>query len=242
MQRYFVDNAHFFENHACIQGQDYHHIKNVMRMRPGDEVVVVNSSGIGFECIITEISDSVVSVDFKKQLDQNPLHSSITIAQALIKRDRFEWFLEKATEMGVAAILPTAFERSIVKIDEESENKKIQRYQTIVKEAAEQSRRFDIPRILSVSKLAQIAYGDYDKILVCYEGASSADHLSNIAQGLSHDMKILVIVGPEGGISPNEMSRLEALGGIVCSLGKRILRSESAGLLLLAYLNTLWEC
>jgi 16S rRNA (uracil1498-N3)-methyltransferase len=242
MQRYFVDNAHFFENHAYIQGQDYHHIKNVMRMRPGDEIVVLNSSGIGYESVITEISDSVVFVDFKKRLAMNPQNSSITIAQAIIKRDRFEWLLEKATEMGVAAILPTAFERSIVKIDEESENKKIQRYQAIVKEAAEQSRRFDIPRILSVSKLAQIAYGDYDKILICYEGASAADHLSNIAHDLSQDMKILVIVGPEGGISPSEMTILEEKGGIVCSLGKRILRSESAGLMVLAYLNTLWEC
>src|SRR5690606_26918802 len=115
--------------------QDYHHIKNVMRSRIGDELTIVDESGNGFLAKISEITNQLIKVDLINRLDSNRKQSKITIAQALIKKDRFEWFLEKATELGVYSIIPTLFEYSIIKIDEENESKKIQRYQTIVKEA-----------------------------------------------------------------------------------------------------------
>jgi len=168
--------------------------------------------------------------------------SKITIAQAMIKRDRFEWFLEKATELGVYGIIPTLFDYSIIKIDEEKEGKKLQRYQTIVKEASEQSRRLVVPIIHNVTKLSQIKFEDYDKILICYEGATSDDFITAVSNQLEYSMNLLVIIGPEGGISPKEFSFLQVKGGIVCSLGKRIVRSETAGLIVLSLLNSIWEC
>lgn len=242
MQRYFLLNNQFFDGYALISGQDYHHIKNVMRFKMGDEVTVVDEDGHGYLGKIAEFTNQSVKIELIEALLLDSVSSKITIAQAMIKRDRFEWFLEKATELGTHAIIPTLFEYSIIKIDEDNETKKIQRYQTIVKEASEQSRRLLVPKIHNVHKLSQISYDDYDKILICYEGATKDDSLSSVAKKLTSQMNILVIIGPEGGISPKELTMLKNKGGIICSLGKRILRSETAGLLVLSYLNTLWEC
>ena len=242
MQRYFLPSSQFHDNFALITEQDLHHIKNVMRFRLGDEVTVVDELGNGYLAKITELSSQFAKVEFTKKLESMIQTSKITIAQALIKRDRFEWFLEKATELGVYSIIPTLFDYSIIKIDEDNENKKIQRYQTIVKEASEQSRRFVVPPIQNVSKLSQLSFDQYDKVLICYEGATSDDFITNVVKQLDASMKLLVIIGPEGGISAKEMAFLQTKGGIVCSLGKRILRSETAGLVVLSLFNSLWEC
>jgi len=242
MQRYFIPTNQFHETYAFVMGQDLHHIKNVMRLRVDDEIIVLDESGNAFLAKITEMTNQSARVDFIENLQSETQTSKITISQALIKRDRFEWFLEKATELGVYAIIPTLFEHSIIKIDEENESKKIQRFQTIVKEASEQSRRFVLPKILNVSKLSQLPFEDYDKILICYEGATKDDFITSVAKKLEPSMKILVIIGPEGGISPKEYALLKSKGGIVCSLGKRIVRSETAGLVVLSYLNSIWEC
>ena len=242
MQRYFLSNNQFFETYALISGQDYHHIKNVMRFKIDDEVTVVDEDGNGYLGRISEFTKQSVKIDFINQLSSDLVSSKITIAQAMIKRDRFEWFLEKATELGVHTIIPTLFEYSIIKIDEDNEIKKIQRYQTIVKEASEQSRRLVVPKINTIEKLSQINYDAYDKILICYEGATSDDFIGSVAKNLNSSMKILAVIGPEGGISPKELTMLKNKGGIICSLGKRILRSETAGLLVLSYLNSIWEC
>lgn len=242
MQRYFVPTNQFYENYALITGQDAHHIKNVMRNNINDEVTVVDDLGHGYLSRISEITNQSIKVEFISALEPDMNHSKITIAQAMIKRDRFEWFLEKSTELGVYAIIPTLFEYSIIKIDEENELKKIQRYQTIVKEASEQSRRLVVPKIHNIQKVSQLKYDEYDKILICYEGASHDDFITTIASNLNSEMNILVVIGPEGGISPKELNLLQSKGGIICSLGKRILRSETAGLLVLSLLNSIWEC
>lgn len=242
MQRYFLPNSQFYENHATILGQDLHHIKNVMRLRVEDEIIVIDETGNAYLAKITEMTNQSARVDFIEKLQSDIQESKITIAQALIKRDRFEWFLEKATELGVYSIIPTLFEHSIIKVDQENESKKIQRFQTIVKEASEQSRRFMIPKIHNVYKLSQLPFEDYDKILICYEGATRDDLIISVMKQLDSSLKILVIIGPEGGISPKEFKLLQSKAGIVCSLGKRIVRSETAGLVVLSLLNSLWEC
>jgi len=242
MQRYFITSEYFHKDHAYLTGQDFHHLKNVMRQRVGDEVVILNESGKAFLSKIESIGDHEARINFVQELPNLHQNSHLVIAQALIKRERFEWVLEKATELGMFALIPTAFERSIIKIEADNEPKKLLRYQTIVKEAAEQSRRFEIPVVLPVVKVNQLDFNQYDKILICFEGASEEDALVHLAKTLNASQKILVIVGPEGGISPQELAFLQSKGGIICSLGKRIVRSETAALVVLSYLNTLWEC
>jgi len=242
MQRYFVPSKNIHLDHAYLVGQDFHHLKNVMRRRLGDEVVILSENGKAFLGKIQSLDDSEARIDFIQELENPHQNSHITIAQALIKRERFEWVLEKATELGMESFIPTAFERSIIKIEPENEAKKLIRYQTIIKEAAEQSRRFEIPKVLPVVKSNQLPFDQYDKILICYEGASKDDGLVYLAKTLSPSQKILVIIGPEGGISPHELAFFQSKGGVICSLGKRIVRSETAALVFLAYLNTLWEC
>ncbi len=242
MQRYFVPSSQFHEGFALVTGQDAHHIKNVMRNNINDEITVIDDFGHGFIGRITEINKISVKVELVSALDSDDKNSKITVAQAMIKRDRFEWFLEKSTELGVCEIIPTLFEYSVIKIDEENESKKILRYQTIVKEASEQSRRLMVPKIHNIHKLAQIKFEEYERILICYEGASSENFITSLASKLNSSMKILVVIGPEGGISPKELNLLLSKGGIICSLGKRILRSETAGLLVLSLLNSIWEC
>ncbi len=242
MQQYFISNANFYQNHAIIKGQDLHHLKTVMRMHIGDKIIAVNEDSLAFIGEITSISDKEANINFIEVIRESHKSSKITIAQALIKRERFEWFLEKATELGVWNILPVSFERSIVKIDADAEAKKMSRYQMIVKEAAEQSHRLHQPTVLPVVRLRDIDLKAYDKIIVCYEGADETSNLMNFVPILEYKMKILVVIGPEGGISPQEIEWLKNNNGLVCSLGKRILRSETASLLLLSFFNTLWEC
>lgn len=242
MQRYFVPKEQFYTDHAVITGPDVHHIRTVMRMNLGDRVGVLDNHGNGYLSEIEGISSSTVTVRFIQPLSLTTEANPFIIAQALIKRDRFEWMLEKSTELGVHAIIPTVFDHSIIKLDDERQDKKLIRYQAIVKEASEQSRRLTIPTIMPVTSIRQLPFDDVDATVVCYEKEEGSNRLSTLAPLLNPAMKIMVLIGPEGGFSENEIAFLKTKNALFCSLGQRIVRSETASLMVLSYFNEVWGC
>lgn len=241
MQRYFVKHTECTETGVRITGNDLHHVKHVMRMKPGAEIHVVDTDGRARLAVLKGYQDDAALFDFVKDLDGGTGGLYVAIAQALIKKDRFELMLEKATELGVAAIIPTAFSRSVVKIDPADAPRKLERFRAIVKEASEQSHRFVLPLIEPFTELDDLPFADYDRVFVCYEASTSADQLAKVIGISDLDKRLLFIVGPEGGIAPAELAALLSRGAVVCGLGSRILRSETASMYLLSALDAMLE-
>lgn len=241
MQRYFVNNADCTATGVRIASGDLHHIKNVMRMKPGAEVHVVDEDGHVRLAVLRGYADDAALFDFIADIGTGSDGLRVAIAQALIKKDRFELMLEKATELGASELIPTVFSRSVVKIDPADAPRKLDRFRSIAKEAAEQSRRTAIPLIRPVTELADLPFAEYDKVFVCYEASTPADQFGKVVAKEDLDRSLLFIIGPEGGIAPAELADLIARGGIVCGLGRRILRSETASMYVLSALDALRE-
>lgn len=242
MQRYFISSNQIQNNQITLQDNDWHHARNVMRFREGEQASFVDESGSLYLASLLESNKvsgifEILQVELMSGLDGLP----VTIAQALIRKEPFELVLEKATELGAAGFIPVTFERAVVKWDPSDYEKKRQRNQSIVKEASEQSERRIMPVVHDLVKLENLPFSNYDQILVCYERQDPLDHLIHQIPSLSKTKKTLVLIGPEGGISEQELAFLNQVGAKFVSLGSRILRSETASLYVLSVLSALWE-
>lgn len=239
MQRYFINEDLKNKNDLLLPADDLHHVKKVMRNQNGDEIICLDINGLVYHCEIEDIEQGLVKIK-ETIAENNELDVEVTLVYALPKGDKFELVLQKATELGVSKIVPLLSRRCVVKTDENKFAKKMSRYQKILKEAAEQSRRNKIPEIVNVIKLNQLNEYLGDVNLVAYEEvAKIGEHLA-LKQGLDSlkpGAKITVIVGSEGGFDQEEITKMETLGIKACSLGKRILRSETAPLYLLSVIG-----
>lgn len=239
MQRYFIDKNLTDRKDLFLTNNDLHHLKNVMRSKNGEEVVCIDIMGRVYLCKVDDIEQGLIRV--VKQIDENnELDVEVTLVYALPKGDKFEFVLQKATELGVSRVVPLLTRRCVVKSDEKKFAKKLPRYQKILKEAAEQSRRNKIPEITNVIKINSLS--DYlgDHNLVAYEEiAKSGEHmaLKQCLDKLISGDKVTIIVGSEGGFDLDEIKIMEEQDITACSLGKRILRSETAPLYLLSVIG-----
>lgn len=239
MQRYFINEDLKNKKNLILSADDLHHLKNVMRSRNGDEITCIDINGQVYSCMIDEVEQG--SIKIIKEIDENnELDVEITLIYALPKGDKFELVLQKATELGVSRIVPLLTQRCVVKTDKIKFEKKLARYQKILKEAAQQSRRNKIPQIVNVIKLAEISeyLGTYN--LVAYEEKAKRGErlaLKQCLDKLESNDKITIIVGSEGGFEEKEIEMMEALKISSCSLGKRILRSETAPLYMLSIIG-----
>ncbi len=227
MQRYFIENKYFNENRVIILGKDFHHIKNVMRSNIGDEIIAVDYQKNVFLTRITEIRKKAVIAKIVEPIKVIDKTLNLSIAQSLIKKDNMELVLQKTTELGVREIIPLRAKRSIVKIDDF--RKKRIRYELIVKEASEQSERCTLPIISDIYEIESLLYSDFDLVLVAYARNSLESKLSNVIESIDRSTKILVLIGPEGGFSSEELDYLADKATFV-SLGSTILRSETAAI------------
>lgn len=224
---------------AVIQGQDHHHIRNVMRRRIHDSLALVYAGSLWLG-EIEAIDHQETHVRFKEVLPSRVIPYRVTLAQALIRRERFEMVLEKATELGVTDIIPIQFARSVVKSDGYS-NPKMTRYQTILKEAAEQSERLDIPQICPPMRLTELNLDGYDRVVLCYERQEETrQSLSEILLNASASDKLMIIIGPEGGITLEERFHLIQKKAILATLGPGILRSETAAIAAMSLVHAIW--
>jgi 16S rRNA (uracil1498-N3)-methyltransferase len=239
LQRYFVKkstNDHQF----IIDDEDRHHIIKVMRMQIGECIICVDPEGKIAECKIAEITDNQIVVDvvqWKEEISELPIF--VTIASGLPKGDKLDWIVQKGTELGAYEFLPFAAARSVVKWDEKKATKKVERWQKIAKEAAEQSHRAIMPDVVSPVSFKTLLQKSkqYDFKLVAFEDESRNGETSTFASTLKKMQKgesLLLLFGPEGGLSQGEIQLLKENDFAVCGLGPRILRTETAPLYALA--------
>lgn len=245
MYQFFVDNDQISNHQIAIIGSDVNHIKNVLRMKVGDEVAISNGKdGNEYRCIIEELRENEVlcKLQFVKQAGVE-LPSKIYLFQGLPKGDKMELIVQKAVELGAFQVIPVACKRSVVKLDDKKEKSKIQRWNGIAEAAAKQSKRMMIPEVSQVMTMKQaIQYvRDFDIKLIPYELAEDMSHTKQIFENIRTDQKIAVFIGPEGGFEEDEIDFAKANGILPITLGKRILRTETAGMAVLSWIMYLLE-
>lgn len=231
MYNFFTQSA-MINDRFEIVGADFNHIKNVLRLKIGDKIIISNN-GTSNLCKIESFSDSsVIAVIEQENYNDTSLPISVTLFQGLPKSDKMELIIQKAVELGVDEIVPVEMARSIVKLDGKKADSKISRWQAIAESAAKQSKRTAIPTVNSAIsfvdaiKLAK----DMDVLIVPYENKDGMTATLSALKSIKRDMKIGVMIGPEGGFDDNEIALAESAGGKVVSLGKRILRTETAAI------------
>ena len=246
MQRYFVKQQ-VNEGRFLIDDEDRHHIVKVMRMQIGDQIICVDLEGKQAVCALAEITDTSVVADVVQWIDGvSELPISITIASGLPKGDKLEWIIQKGTELGAYQFLPFAAARSVVKWDEKKAAKKVDRWQKIAKEAAEQSHRALLPDVLSAISFKDLLLKskDFHYKLVAFEEESRNGETSVFADTLKKINKgetLLIVFGPEGGLTDEEVRQLKDSDFAVCGLGPRILRTETAPLYALSAISYHFE-
>ncbi len=216
MPKFFVTEEQIKDKNIDITGQDVKHIKNVLRKAIGDEVTICNeTNGKDYLCEISEFEDSKINCIIKEELETSvETNIKVTIIQGLPKADKMELIIQKSVELGVYEIIPIEMKRCIVKLNGKDANKKIERWQKISEVAAKQCGRNIIPKIKSVINVKNICnlLGEYDIVLVAYENEKEI----TIKQELKHikeqykdkEIKIAIIIGPEGGIAQEEIELL----------------------------------
>lgn len=231
MQRYFSNE--FKDNNFILNNDDLYHIIKVMRMKTGDNIEVVYDQNV-YLCEL-DINETVAikKVKLYSENIKNAIKRVLIIP--LLKEQKFDLILQKATELGVDEIIPVEMERSIVKITNDKIEKKLERWTKICKEASEQSKRTDIPTITRIKKISELK--DLDGIkMVCSTTEKEKLFKNFLTDNTNYD-KINIVIGPEGGISPREEDKLVELGFQRVSLGKRIMRVETVPMFVLSVLN-----
>lgn len=239
--RFFAEPHQIEEDKGRIRitGGDVNHIRNVLRMRVGEEMNVSGGGEREYRCRIAAFEDDEVLLDILEAAEGNyELPGRIVLFQGLPKGDKMEWIVQKAVELGVSAIVPVEMKRCVVKLDSKKAEKKRERWQSIAESAAKQSRRMVIPEVRSVMSYAhalEYAKG-LDIRLVPYELAGGIQKTRERILGITPGQSIGIFIGPEGGFEESEIQEAVGAGADPITLGRRILRTETAGLALLSVL------
>lgn len=243
---------HFFSDPSCVEGEqirltgsDVNHMKNVLRMKQGEEVCVSDGEGTDYLCSVEgyEEKDALLHI-LKREASQSELTSRLILFQGLPKGDKMEFIVQKAVELGAYSIVPFAAKRSVVKLDQKKAGKKKERWQAIAKGAAEQSGRGIIPKVQDVMSFTDaMEYAkQLDLVLVPYELQEGMKATEEVLSQICPGQSVGIFIGPEGGFDEAEIEQAKAAGAVPITLGKRILRTETAGLTTLSILMYHLEC
>ena len=240
MYQFFVEPSQIQGNRIVITGSDVNHIKNVLRMKAGDEIAVSNGmDGKEYRCGIEAFTEDeiVCGLRFVKE-DGVELPSKIYLFQGLPKADKMELIIQKAVELGAYEVIPVSAKRCVVRLDEKKAAGKISRWQGIAEAAAKQSKRAVIPRVHSVLSMKEaIAYAqNMDVKLIPYELAEGMQHTKQMIEAVKPEQSIAVFIGPEGGFEESEIQMAREAGIEPVTLGRRILRTETAGFTVISWL------
>ena len=236
MYHFFVEEEQVNGENAYISGSDVNHIVNVLRMKIGEELLISVKGDWDYLCKIEEIENDRVNLKLLESMEQRELPIKLTLLQGIPKSDKLEMIIQKAIELGVSEIIPVKTNRVVVKIDEKKTQAKVNRWNAIAESAAKQSKRSIIPKVLNPQTLdnALEIVKDYGVKLLPYENADGIKKTKDILNSLDSKNNIAVFIGPEGGFEEAEVKKSTDSGFEVITLGKRILRTETAGLALLS--------
>lgn len=239
MQRFFVTPDQVGEDKIRIQGSDVNHMKNVLRMRPGEEVMVSDGNNRQYRCRVEDYPEGeAVLAILEAGLVDTELPSRIYLFQGLPKQEKMELIVQKAVELGVCQVIPVQTRRCVVKLDAKKAAKKVQRWQQIAESAAKQAGRGYIPAVSEVMTFQEaLAFSEtLDIRLIPYELADGMEGTRKILDGIRPGQSVGIFIGPEGGFEKEEVGRAVEAGALPITLGKRILRTETAGIAVLSIL------
>ena len=240
MYHFFVEPGQIEGNRIRITGGDYNHIKNVLRLKAGEELAV--SNGIDkreYRCGIEGFTEDTVLCTLRFIREEGvELVCPVTLYQGIPKGDKMELIIQKAVELGAVRVVPVAMKRCVVRLDEKKAAAKRERWQAIARAAAKQSRRAVVPQIalpMSFQEAAREA-AEAEVALLPYELEDGFSHTRELLEGVQKGQSISVMIGPEGGFDEEEIAFADNLGLQRITLGKRILRTETAGMVMLSVL------
>lgn len=240
MHRFYVDADCIYKESVSITGSDVNHVRNVLRMSPGEKIIVNDKAGTDYYCAIDRIdSDEVTAKVIETKLSESELPVRMYLFQALPKLDKMEFIIQKAVELGVYEVIPVETRRCVVKLEKGTkQQKKIARWQLIAEAAAKQSARGIIPEVklpMSFSEALKYA-AQLDYNMIPYENARGMKAAKETMEIAVSSKSVGVFIGPEGGFEEKEIEAAIEAGVKVVSLGKRILRTETAGMTVLSIL------
>lgn len=236
MNRFFIEKPGMNAKQATLSGDEAKHITRVLRMGVGDEVCLCDGEGMDYRAKIASCTKDSVLFDL---LGGAPCETEpniqVTLFQGLPKAGKMETIIQKCVELGVYEIVPVAAMRSVARVHEKDERNKLVRYNRIAYEAAKQSRRGVVPRVLSVTTFMDADWARFDAVIAAYE-EEHENSLRGVLMKVRGAKRIALVIGPEGGLEKSEMESIVRRGGMSVSLGKRILRTETAGMAMLSML------
>ncbi len=242
MPRFFVKTEQINQPYIYIKNEDVNHIKNVLRKKVEDKIEVCNQeTGDTYLCEIEQLDDNEILTKIIEKLNETETNIKIDIYQGLPKAEKMELIIQKSVELGVNSIIPISLKRCVVKLEGKDQNKKIERWQKIAESAAKQCGRNIIPKIGNIIKIKQFEElsKNYDSLIVAYENEKEytlKQEIQKIKQSNKKELKIAVVIGPEGGLAEEEIETLKNYGANIVTLGKRILRTETVALNILSIL------
>lgn len=241
MYRFFVKKEQLNDGKVSLLGEDYNHIRNVLRMKQGEEILLSDGSDKEYVCSVDgyDTDEERVLLSIKDIFgNARELSAKITLFQGYPKGDKMETVIQKAVELGAYEIIPVMMKRCVVKLDDKKAQKKVERLNAISLSAAKQSKRGIVPEVKSVMTLEQAC--DYacnmDLVIIPYENAEGMAYAQKVIAEAVGKQSIGIFIGPEGGFELSEVEQIEAIGGKTISLGHRILRTETAGMTILSLL------
>lgn len=247
MYQFFVEpeQINISDKRVIITGTDVNHIKNVLRMKPGEELNVSDGQdGREYRCAILSFEEGCVLCELRFiREEQAELPARVYLFQGLPKADKMELIIQKAVELGVYKVIPVATKRCVVKLDEKKAKAKLQRWQGIAEAAAKQSKRAIIPQITEVMsfRAAVRMATDMGVRLIPYELAEGMDRTRKLLEQITPGADVAVFIGPEGGFAESEIALAKENGIMPVTLGRRILRTETAGMTVLAWIGYVTE-
>lgn len=237
MYRFFISSSQVSGSQVTVEGADAHHMRDVLRMQPGEAVEAADETGQVYRCHVAELTPDEVLLNVETiSVSENELPVDITLYMGLPKFEKMELIIQKAVELGVVRIVPVAMKRSVVKLDEKKA--KVTRWQAIAEAAAKQSKRGRIPEVGEVASFkAALAEAEAaGRILFPYECADGIAKTREVLASLTPGEKIGVFIGPEGGFGLDEVEAAKNAGAEIITLGRRILRTETAAITTLSLL------
>ena len=239
MYHFFVNQEQIGQDTVTVTGPDVNHIKNVLRMKPGEEVLISNGVDKDYVCRLQTITSDAVTAEIVTVTEGGTeLPAKFYLFQGLPKSDKMEFLIQKAVELGVYQVIPVETRRTVVKLDAKKEEAKVRRWNAVSESAAKQSKRLIIPEVTGVMTFQEaLNYaGGFDKNIIPFEHAEGMADTKAYFAGIRPGMSCGIFIGPEGGFEDEEISRASEAGVKPVTLEKRILRTETAGLAVLSVL------
>lgn len=233
MYQFFIEAGQISDNQVRITGQDFIHMKQVVRLRIGEKFRISTSEGKNYFCALKGYEEeAAIGEILEEDVDGTELNGSIWLFQGLPKQDKMELIIQKAVELGVTHVVPVAMKRSVVKLDDKKAKDKIKRWQAISEAAAKQSKRSIVPEVLNVCtyKQALEMFDNLDMVLLPYENEKGISFTKELLEQIEPGKNIGIIIGPEGGFEQEEVNLAMEKNAHPLSLGKRILRTETAAI------------